>query len=416
MRFLSHLSLAVALATAGAVTVTALPQTAYAQKKPKFSKEFQKQAGPVQAAIEGEDPAAAKPMVEGLLAQGWTGYDQFVAGQFAVSLGGKLKDQGLQEMGLKAMLASGFTPAEQVGVYNFFVGNFAYEGQRFDEARQYFQTSYDAGYRENNIGILLAETYIKQNRYQEGLAKWQAVIDDTTSAGQKAPEDWYRMARDRALRSNDKALYGQWAINWAMAYPSGLSWGDAVAATRRGMQGDSVQNLEVLRFMFASNSLNSANDYKEYAEEAQRKNLFGDIVKVLEKGRADGTIEAGNPMIAEYLTPARSKVAEDKASLPAQPSDVRGSGSASVMMNFADVWLGYGDYAKAAAFYEAGLARPGADQNRGNIGIGNAMAMAGDHAAAKAAFAKVSGNRQSLARLWQIWIDQQAQQAAPAAG
>ena len=61
MRFLSHLSMAVALATAGAVTVTALPQPAHAQKQPKLSKEFREQAGPVQAAIEGEDPTAAKP-------------------------------------------------------------------------------------------------------------------------------------------------------------------------------------------------------------------------------------------------------------------------------------------------------------------------------------------------------------------
>ena len=135
MRFLSHFSMAIALATAGTLAITALPQDAHAQKKkkqkkPKLSKEFSAQAGPIQTALESENPAAAKPMVEGLLAQPWTGYDKFVAGQFAVNLGGKLKDNGLQEDGLKAMLSTEFTTPEQRASFNFFVGNFAYGGGR----------------------------------------------------------------------------------------------------------------------------------------------------------------------------------------------------------------------------------------------------------------------------------------------
>ena len=85
------------------------------------------------------------------------------------------------------------------------------------------------------------------------------------------------------------------------------------------------------------------------------------------------------------------------------------------MMNFADVWLGYKDYAKAVAFYEAGLSKPGADMARGYMGIGTAHAYAGDYDAAREAFAKVNGNRAPLAQMWQTWIKQQTASAAPAA-
>jgi len=420
MRFLSHFSMAVVLATAGTLAVTAMPQEAQAQKKKKapeikISKEIKPQVAAIQAAMATETPADAKPLVEALLAENLGPDDRFVAGQLAIQLGGTLKDTGLQEQGILASIDSGRTAAEQLPAFNFFAGNFAYGAERWADAAKYFQAAYDLGYRDNNVEPLLAETFFKRNMYAEGLAKWDEIMKNANASSTKAPETWYRLARDRALASKDKNLYAKWATKWASAYPSGDSWGDAVAANRTTSQGDSVQNLEVLRFMKAAGSLKTARDYKEYAEEAQRKNLFGEVVMVLEEGKQKGIIPAGNPILVEVLQPAQREVSADRASLPAQPSGVRGSGSSSVMMNFADVWLGYKDYDKAVSFYEAALTKPDADMNRGYMGIGTAHAYAGRFDQAKQAFAKISGTRAPLASMWQTWIEQQTAPAAPAA-
>lgn len=418
MRFLSHLSMAVALAAVGTLAITALPQEAQAQKKKKdsaikISKEIQPKVAEIQAAMATETPATAKPLVEALLAETLSADDRFVAGQLAIQLGGTLKDTSLQEQGIIASLESGLASPDQLPAFNFFAGNFAYGADRWADAEKYFQAAYDLGYRENNIEPLLAETFFKRNMHAEGMAKWDEILNNANASGTKAPESWYRMARDRALASKDKNLYATWATKWAAAYPSGDSWGDAVAATRWTSQADTVQNLEVLRFMKASDSLKTTRDYKEFAEEAQRKNLFGEVVSVLEEGQQKGVIDSSSPLIAELLTPAKREVSADKASLPAQPSAVKGSGSSSVMMNFADVWLGYKDFAKAVAFYEAGLAKPDADMNRGYMGIGTAHAYAGDLTEAQQAFDKVSGTRSPLAAMWKTWIDQQSASAAP---
>ncbi|MFK7842478.1 MAG: hypothetical protein AB8B54_09460 [Sphingorhabdus sp.] len=421
MRFLSNFSMAIALATAGTLALTAMPQDAQAAKKKKkdkgseikISKEIRPRVAEIQAAMATETPETAKPLITALLAETLAADDRFVAGQLAIQLGGKLKDTGLQEQGIIASLDSGRTAAEQLPAFNFFAGNFAYGAERWADAATRFQAAYDLGYRANNIEPLMAETFFKRKLYPQGLAKWDEILNNANASTTKPPESWYRLARDRALASGDKGLYATWAAKWAAAYPSGDSWGDAVAASRRTSQSDSVQNLEVLRFMKATDSLKTARDYQEFAEEAQRKNLFGEVVAVLEEGQKKGLISSSNPLISEVLAPARRELSADRASLPKQPSGVRGSGSSSVMMNFADVWLGYKDFSKAVAFYEAGLAKPGADINRGNMGIGTAHAYAGDLAAAKQSFVKVSGTRAPLAAMWQTWIGQQAAPAAP---
>ncbi|MEO9600685.1 hypothetical protein [Parasphingorhabdus sp.] len=421
MRFLSHFSMAVALATAGTLAITALPQEAQAAKKKKkkdeseikISKEVRPAVAAIQAAMASEDPATAKPLVEALLGQTLAPDDQFVAGQLAIQLGGTLKDTGLQEKGIIASLDSGRTGADRLPAFNFFAGNFAYGAERWADAAQRFQAAYDLGYRANNIEPLLPETFFKRNMYPQGLAKWDEILKNANASPTKAPESWYRLARDRSLASGDKVAYATWAAKWAAAYPSGDSWGDAVAASRRTTQSDSIQNLEILRFMKATDALKTSRDYQEFAEEAQRKNLFGEVVAVLEEGQEKGLISSSSPLISEVLAPAKREVSADRASLPTTPSAVRGSGSSSVMMNFADVWLGYKGYDKAVAFYEAGLAKPGADLDRGNMGVGTAHAHAGDFDAAKASFAKVSGSRAPLAAMWQTWIGQQAAPAVP---
>ena len=420
MRFLSHFSMAVALATAGTVTVGALTTPLYAkekkQKKPKLSKEFSAVAGPVQKAITDNAPEA-KAQVEALLAQPWTGIDADFAGQLAINLGATLKDTQLQEKGINKRLEAGFLNPEDTAKMLFYAGSFARERGDHATAERQLKAAIAAGYPGPGAHLELANGYSAQKQPKASLDYLSQAIDIQRKSGASVPEDWYRASRDRARATKDQQLYAEWAAKWAAAYPSPESWADAVTAYRLQTRADANGNLEVLRFMKATGSLTTARDYKEFAEEAQRKNLFGEVVAVLEDGKSKDIISSSNPLIKEVLEPAQKEVAGDRASLPAQPSGVRGSGSSSVMMNFADVWLGYKGYDKAVAFYEAGLTKPEADMNRGYMGIGTAHAYAGDYDAAKQAFAKVSGTRAPLAAMWQTWIDQQTAPApvAPAA-
>jgi len=411
MRFLSHLSLVVALTVAGALAISAMPQDAQAAKKKKgakppkieLSKEFSNVAGPIQKLVEAGDPSA-KPMVE---QRPWTGNEADVAGQFAITLGTKLKDTELQEKGINKRLESGMLSGANKANLLFYSGSFARGRGDNAAAEKQLLAAIAEGYQGPDAHLELANSYSSQKQHRKSLQYLSQAIDIQNKTNRPVPEGWYRASRDRALATNDRQLYADWAAKWAAAYPSSESWGDAVTAYRYKSNANSVENLEILRFMKASGALTKLHDYQEFAEEAQKRGLVGDVVAVLEEGRRKNIVSANNFMVAEFLVPAKRKVSGDRASLPTTPSEVRGSGSSSVMMNFADVWLGYEDYAKAAAFYLAGIGKPGADANRGNIGIGTAHILADDLSAANIAFDKVLGARAPLAAMWKTWIKQQ---------
>ncbi len=420
MRFLSHFSMGVALATAGAIAVTAFPAEVQAQKKkkqkkPKLSKEFSAQAGPVQKMIEGEDPASAKPMVEALVAQPWTGYDQFVAGQFAVNLGGKLKDQSLQELGLNAMVNSGFTPAEQLAQYTFFLGNFAYGAGRYTEAQQRLQSAYDGGYRNNNIGALIAEAYFKENKNQQGLAALERAVEDAKTGGAKAPEDWYRRGAGIAMKGGVPGATASWTYKLVEAYPSGENWRAALSVYRDAATPklDNQQNLELMRLMRKANAMQSERDYFEYADAAGPRKLPGEVSSVLEEGIAKGAVRANTQYTKETLGLARESVSADKASLPASERDAGKAANGRIALATADAFLGYGNYQKAVNMYQTAISKGGIDTNRAQIGLGISKAGEQDWQGAKTAFAAVTGSRKLIADFWMLWVNLQSAPATP---
>lgn len=420
MRFLSHVSMAVALATAGTLTVTALPTEAQAQKKkkekkPKLSKEITPQVAAIQEAMKGEDPSVAKPMVESLLAGPWTGYDQFVAGQLAIQLGGQLKDTSLQEKGIKTSLVSGFTSAEQVPLFNFYAGNFAYGAERWAEARQYFETAIGLGYRQNNVAALVAESYFKEDNLPQGLTALNRAISIEKETKGQASEEWYRRGAGVAMRTNQPVLAAEWTYKLAEAYPTGENWRAALSVYRDSAKLDDQQNLELMRLMRKANAMVSERDYFEYADAAGPRKLPGEVVSVLEEGIAKGAVRGTTAYTKDTLSLARGSISADKASLPASERDAGRSANGKIALATGDAYLGYADYQKAVSMYEAAMAKGGIDTARAQMGKGIALAGQKDWAGAKQAFSSVTGPRQSVAKFWNLWIDQQAAPAAATA-
>src|SRR5688572_17337694 len=157
-------------ALAAGVALGAFSATpAVAQKKQKaaaapagpkvsISKAFQPLAVAAQTAVNAAkaDPAqvsAAKAAVDAALAGATTVDDKFVAGQFAVSLGGQIKDPTLQRRGLQAMVDSGKTPADNPK-YNFFLSSLAYDAKDYAAARAAAQAALQGGYTDDQAYVI----------------------------------------------------------------------------------------------------------------------------------------------------------------------------------------------------------------------------------------------------------------------
>ena len=76
------------------------------------------------------------------------------------------------------------------------------------------------------------------------------------------------------------------------------------------------------------------------------------------------------------------------------------------MVAAGDTFLSYGDSAKAVTFYERALTLPGVDADLANTRLGIAQIQLGDFAAARSAFALVTGSRAPIAILWTAYADQ----------
>ncbi|MEH6756618.1 MAG: hypothetical protein V7676_03800 [Parasphingorhabdus sp.] len=415
MRFLSHLSLAVVLAAAGTLAVSAMPQEAQAAKKkdkgPKIeiSKEIRPQVAEIQKAMGSDTPASAKPLVEALLAQPLTGGDQYVAGQLAIQLGSSLKDTDLQEKGINASLASGQTSAEQMPAFLFYSGNFAYAAGRYPEAVQKLQQASAAGYAENDIGALIAEAYFKQNKFQEGLAALNSAIEIQKAKGVKPSENWYRRGAGIAMQNNVNGASGTWTYKLVEAYPTGENWRAALSVYRDSAipKLSNQENLELMRLMRKAKAMEGERDYFEYADAADPRRLPGEVVSLLEEALATGKVPSSSSYVKETLAAARSSVAADKASLAASERDANKSANGKIALATADAILGYSDFAKAAALYQAAISKGGIDVARAQMGLGIAKAGESNWSEAKQAFSSVTGTRKPIANFWTLWIDQQ---------
>lgn len=426
----SALGLALALGVAGGMTA----QPAFAAKSEKsggqmkLSPEFQKLAVPLSKAIEeakakpavtaakgnpaalGTALAAEKAQLDPAFAAATTPEDKYVAGQLAVSLGGIAEDPALQRRGLQAMVDSGKAPAADAAKFQFFLGQLAFQAKDYAAARTALQAAKTAGYKENDIEALLAESYINDNQAQQGLTILKQAIDARKAAGQPAPEGWYRRGLGVAYKAKllDQAAVFSMAL--VEAYPTTQNWGGAITVVREIGRFPAQETLDLMRLMGRTNSYAEERDYLEYIEAADARRLPGEVQKVIQQGVAAGKLNTGNAFVSEQKSIADQKVGPDKASLPGLETAAKAANATPAnITGTADAFLSYGDGAKAEALYTIVLAKPGTDQARTLTRIGIAQIDQGNYAGAQATLAKVpAGPRKPIAQLWAIYAAQKA--------
>jgi len=153
--------------------------------------------------------------------------------------------------------------------------------------------------------------------------------------------------------------------------------------------------------MGRSNGYAEARDYIEYIQAADPRRLPGETLDVINAGVAAGKLRAADVFIADAKAQATGRLAADKASLAGYEADARkASATETTISGAADALLSYGKAASAEELYKLALAKPGVDANRALTRLGIAQLDQGKYADAQASFAKVTGPRLALARLW----------------
>lgn len=434
-RIARQLALAIALASGTAMlTVPGFTDAAYAQKKKKkgeeaeapkaaYTEAFVKAYQPIDAAIRapGADFAALKPQIVALSALAQTPDDKLALGGMMFNAGITGKDYPMQLQGAELMLGSGKVKPEEEGRFNVVAFQIANELKQFDKARAYLQKAIDLNYSAPNVStsdlqMNMAEIFFSEDRFDEGLKYLGDAIAAKKAAGQPVDQKWYRRGVSVAYTREIVPQVYDFVQGWVTDYPTADNWRDAVNLTRNLNEFEGPVLLDLLRLGKKVGTLKEKNDYVFYIESADPRRLPSEVKAVIEEANAKGVIARGSDSwVDEQYKTVGSLVAQDKAALPSLERDASApTAKLRTIIAAGDTFLSYGEYAKAAGFYERSLALPDVDRNLSLTRLGIAQIGSGNTAAALETFAKVDGVRAPIARLWSAYAQQQAS-AAPAA-
>jgi hypothetical protein len=406
-----------ALAVALALGVAGLSASPAMAAGPAYSKPFVAAAGTLQTDIEKvkktpTDAAAVadlKKKIDAAIAAATTPDDKNAAGTYAIQTGALSNDNTYQRKGVTLLIESGKSAPEQLPRLHFYAGNFAFEAKEYDLARKELEAAFAGGLKDPDAYVVMAQVFLQQKQDKDGLPYLVKAIDTMTASGKEAPDSWYRSAMGTAYGVQDYATALSVGVKLIKAYPTTKNWSLVIVVIRDLGKLPSQDSLDLLRLQARTKSFTDERDYGEFVQSADARRNPGEVKAVIEAGVAAGVVDASKTFFAENLKLATSRIAPDRASLPALEKDARLPNATGVRLAGAgDAFLSYGEGAKAADLYKLALDKPGIDKPTVLTRLGIAQVDSGDFAGAQASFAAVEGPRKGIATLWGAYAAQKA--------
>lgn len=359
------------------------------------------------AAGQPADWAAVQALIPAAQAAARGNDARYLLARIQLALALQSDDAALKTASLDALIGNPATPADELPVYLNARGEIAFAAEDFAAAERIYQrllamTPGD----ERVIGNLAAIRRAMGN--PAGAAdEILATIAAQEAAGGAAEEILYRRARDNFYASRDRRA-GEFAMRLAQHYPTPANWRDAINIYRTISSPSAALVLDTMRLARVTGAISSGNDYLVFAQMLEQAGLPGEAKAVIDEGLSRGQVRAGDPAAVQILAAANRRIAEDRSSLDAQIAQARAASAGRLARGVGDALYGYGRYGEAAELYRAALGKGGEDPSLLNLRLGAALAMAGDRAAAEAAFGAVTGPPAELARLWLAWLARRA--------
>ena len=428
MKTISKLALTAVLATG--VAGAALIQPAAAQRKKdekpaglKLTPAVQKSAAEVQKALAANDTATAETNLATAEAAAAAGSDddKYITAALRLDLEqSKLRaqqaanpnaplDQSTLIKPLDALIANPKTPAASLPTFNYVRGTLAFNARQYPEAIQYLERARQLGHNNPDLDITIAQSKLEGADVRGGLTDLDAAIVRRTTAGQKAPESYYRVGIQRANAAKMGPETLVWLKKWIAAYPTSKNWRDVVFIY--GLQPtslaklDNQQQIDLWRLLRAARALADQYDYREYAQKVFDRGLPAESATVLKEGQASGKL-AGSADAQSLLTAAQQRVRVDTP-LATLSTQAKAAPTGRLAAQTADAYLGQDSYPEAAELYRLALQKGGVNNDEVNTRLGIALARSGDKAGAQAAFGAVTptGPRAEIAQLWTTWLN-----------
>jgi tetratricopeptide (TPR) repeat protein len=306
---------------------------------------------------------------------------------------------------LDALIVNPKTPADMLPKFEYSRATIAFDAKDWARAIRLFQQAQQHGSTEANLPLYLVRAKIQSGDVAGGLDDLEKLV-----AAKQQPEDIYRFAIGQASAKGMQPQTVAWIKRWITAYPTAKNWRDAL--TFYGLSQNSTakldkrQRVDIYRLMRASKTLPDQATYETYAQAVFDGGLPDETKAVIAEGKANGKILGPGSFGIQSLSKSADAQVAAEGSFASLETKAGQAATGALSSQTGDAYFGRGDYAKAIALYRQALAKGGVNNDEVNTHLGIALALSGDKAGAKTAFAAVTtAPRSDIASFWSIWLD-----------
>jgi tetratricopeptide (TPR) repeat protein len=403
----SRVALAAMLAFGGvaaAGTVVLAQQPPVAARSLNLTRDERNALTALQTAVAGQDRAAQDSALAAARAVARGADAQYGVAHLQFEIGRARGDQAMQTQAIDAMVASGSAPPEELASLLSNQAGRAFSASDFQRADRLLARVLELTPNDPTFLASYGQFKARIGDRPAAVTLLQRALAANLAAGRPSPQDWHQRAL--ALAADGRMVPQAIALGRALvtAYPSPITWRDALLVYRELSPADPALSLDIGRLLRASGGLSGERDYIELATTLSDAQLPGEAKAVLDEGVARGMVETAKPAVATLLAAVGRRATADRATLARQRTQALAAATGQPARAAADLHYGFGQYAEAAELYRAALQKGGEDANLVNSRLGASLALAGQAEPARAAFDAVTGPRADLAGFWMAWL------------
>jgi hypothetical protein len=237
---------------------------------------------------------------------------------------------------------------------------FAYSQlKNYPKAGEWANKAKAAGANSAALNQLMSFLQAQSGDYSQILRDSQAAVMAAEKNGQRPAEDDLLRLADAARRTNNSALYSSTLEKLVVYYPKNEYWSAHLVSIQRKPGFAGRLATDVLRLKLSQGLLDKADEYMELAQLALQAGLPDEAKDVVDKGYAAGVLGVGDqaPRHQRLKDLVLKTQAETNASLAERETEAQQQRSGDDLVRVGNVYASKGQYAKAAALIQQGIAK-----------------------------------------------------------
>jgi tetratricopeptide (TPR) repeat protein len=334
---------------------------------------------------------------------GKTPYDDYIVNDMLAFAKMNTQDYTDAAVRFEKSVTSEFIKPEDMAGRLKVLATLNYQIKNYEKAVQYGQKALEADPNEESMATITGQGLYLTKDYPGTVKFMNAQIEKDLAAGRTPKEPSLLLLRSACVNLDDAACTDKATEQLVKYTPQPKYWRELLDPVFRSKGQSDGTLIFAFRLKDATDAMETADDYLEYADIALRLGSPGEAQRIIEKGIQKNALTAANA--SKQLDSAKRQAETDKAGLEKVAKDAAANAAGQRDAGVGLAYYGYQQYDKAVEALQRGLGKPGVkNPAEARLLLGVSQLAAGKKDEALASFKEVKGDAQfeKLANLWAL--------------